>query len=72
MSEEEKARYDEKELCRFFGNRLFFYSALMIITGIIIAFNIYAWAMLIGSWSIFAIVLIYSIIYLKHNVRFKA
>ena len=59
MSAAEKARYDEKEICRFLSNRLFIYSALMLVTGIIIAFNIYAWAMLICSWSIFAIVFIY-------------
>ena len=72
MSAEEKAGYDENELCRFLCKRLFFYSALMLITGIIIFFNIYAWAILIGSWSIFAIVFVYSLIYLKHNARFKA
>ena len=71
MSEEEKARYNEKELCRFLGSRLFFYSALMIVTGTIIAFNIYVWAILIASWSVFAIVFIYSLIYLKQNARFK-
>ena len=72
MSEKEKAEYNEKELCRFLSNRLFFHAALMLVTGLIIAFNICVWAMLIGSWSIFAIVCVYSIIYLKHNPRFKA
>ena len=72
LSEKEKARYNEKELCRFFSNRLFFYSALMLVTGIIIAFNIYVWVMLVGSWSIFMIVFICSSINLKHNTRFKA
>ena len=72
MSEKEKARYDEKELCGFLSGRLSFYSALMLVSGIIIAFDIYVWATLIGSWSIFVIVLIYSIIKLKHSARFKA
>ena len=71
MSAAEKASYDEKEICRFLSNRLLFYSALMLITGIIIAFNIYVWAILIGSWSIFVVVFIYSMIYLKNNERFK-
>ena len=71
MSAEEKAVYDEKEICRFLSNRLFFYSALMLVTEILIAFNIYVWAILIGSWSIFAIVFIYSMMYLKNNERFK-
>ena len=72
MSAEEKVGYDEKEICQFLSKRLFFYSALMLISGIIIALNIYVWAILIGSWSIFAIVFICSMIYLKNNERFKA
>ena len=72
MSEDEKAKYNEKELCRFLSNRLFFYSAFMLVTGIIIACNIYVWAVMIGSWSIFLIVFIYSITYLTRNARFKA
>ena len=72
MSEEEKARYNEKELCRFLSRLLLFCSALMIVTGIIIVFNIYIWAMLICSWSVFVIVFIFSIINLTHNARFKA
>ena len=71
MPVEEKARYDEKEICRFLSNRLFFYSVLMLVTGIIIALNIYAWEIFIGSWSIFVIAFIYSLTYLKHNERFK-
>ena len=72
MSEKEKAGYNEREMRRFLGNRLFFYSALMLVTGIIITFNIYVWVTLIASWSIFIIVFIYSIVYMKQNARFKA
>ena len=72
MSEEERAGYNERELCRFLSNRMFFYSVLMLVTGVMIAFNIYVWGILIGSWSIFAIVFIYSTICLKNNARFKA
>jgi len=72
MAEEEKARYNEKELCRFISNSLFFYSALMLVTGIIIAFSIHVWAILIGSWSIFIILFIYTLTYIKRNSRFKA
>ena len=71
MSVKEKARYNEKKLCQFLSNHLFFYSALMLVTAIPIAFNIYVWGMLVSSWGIFIIVFIYSIIYLKHNSRFK-
>ena len=72
MSQEERAGYNERELCRFLSNRMFFYSVLMLATGAMIAFNIYVWAMLIGALSVFAIVFVCSIIYLKHNARFKA
>ena len=71
MSEKEKASYNETELRRFLSNRLFFYSALMFVSGIPIAFNIYAWVILIGSWSIFIIVFIHSLTHLKYSARLK-
>ena len=71
MSENEKAGYNKEKICRFLSNRLLFHSALMLVSGIIIAFNIYVWPMLIGSWSVFTIVLIYSLIHLAHSKRFK-
>ena len=71
ISAEERAGYDEKEICRFLSNRLFFYCALMLVTGTIIAFNICIWAMLIGSWSIFSVTFVCSLTYLKHNERFR-
>ena len=72
LSEKEKAGYNEKELCRFLSNRLFFYSALMLASGIMIALHIYVWAMLLGSWSIFLVVFIHSLVYLNRSARFKA
>ena len=71
MTAEEQTKYSEKEMCQFLSNRLFFYSALMVITGIIIAFNIYIWATLIGSWVVFSIVFVNSAMHLAHSKKFK-
>jgi hypothetical protein len=75
-SEVEKSKWNAQEMCRYFSNYSFFWTAIMLIPGIIIFLigkaNTAVWALLIGSWSIFLISVIYTLIYLNRSVRFNA
>ncbi len=70
LSAKDKEKYDAPKLCRFIGILSFCWAGLMMITGMFIALAIAKWFMLIGSWTIFAISLVISIVYRSRSNRF--
>ena len=74
-SEDEKAKWNATEMCRFISSLCFFWTLFLLVSGIVIFLIRYActlvWALLFGSWGILSVTLIFAIIHLNRSERFK-
>ena len=71
MSEEKRKEWNMKAVSRFLGSMLLAMGTVLLVSGVLILFDVAPVVELIVSWSVFAVLLIFTIVFVNVSPRFK-
>lgn len=72
MSAEKQKQWNMKAVSRFLGSMLMAMGTVILVSGVLILFDIAPVIELIVSWSVFTVLLIFTVVFVNVNPRFKS